>query len=120
MHRMPIANLFKEDEVVMCSASDGQKYTMAMDSIHETCSAKYFGKDKGITIYSFIAENYPLFYTTTFSAGDREAWYVFDGLLHHQRITARAAPQSPPATGSQHGYAWGVTDQLCVRLLIGY
>ena len=42
MHRMPIANLFKEDELVMRSASDGQKYTMAMDSIHATYSAKYF------------------------------------------------------------------------------
>lgn len=101
MHRMPIANLFKEDELVMRSASDGQKYTMAMDSIHATYSAKYFGKDKGITIYSFIAENYPLFYTTTFSAGDREAWYVFDGLLHHQRITS--LPQQQVHSTDTHG-----------------
>ena len=101
MHRMPIANLFKEDELVMRSASDGQKYTMAMDSIHATYSAKYFGKDKGITIYSFIAENYPLFYTTTFSAGDREAWYVFDGLLHHQRLTS--LPQQQVHSTDTHG-----------------
>lgn len=101
MHQMPLANLFKEDEFVMRSASDGQKYTMAMDSIHATYSPKYFGKDKGITIYSFIAENYPLFYTTTFSAGDREAWYVFDGLLHHQRITS--LPQQQVHSTDTHG-----------------
>jgi TnpA family transposase len=101
MHRMPIANLFKEDESIMRSASDGQKYTMTMDSIHATYSAKYFGKDKGITIYSFIAENYPLFYTTTFSAGDREAWYVFDGLLHHQQIIS--LPQQQVHSTDTHG-----------------
>lgn len=83
MNQLPIAGRLREKEEVFRSASDGQKYKLALDSIHANYSAKDFGKDKGITIYSFISEHYPIFYTTVFSAGDYEAWYVLDGLLHN-------------------------------------
>ena len=68
------------------TASDGQKFKVAFNSIHSTYSSKYFGKDKGITIYSFINNIHNLFYSTVFSASDREAWYVIDGLLHNDVI----------------------------------
>ena len=83
---MPINVVFKEEENLLRSASDGQKFMMALNSIHANYSSKYFGKEKGIIIYSFISEHYPLTYTTTFSAGDFEAWYIIDGLLHYQPI----------------------------------
>jgi TnpA family transposase len=68
------------------TASDGQKFKVIFNSIHSTYSGKYFGKDKGITIYSFINNVHNLFYSTVFSASDREAWYVIDGLLHNDVI----------------------------------
>ncbi len=68
------------------SSSDGQKYKVAFNSIHSTYSSKYFGKEKGITIYSFINNVHNLFYSTVFSASDREAWYVIDGLLHNDVV----------------------------------
>ena len=88
MNQLPIAHLLREAEPrrpenTVRSASDGQKYTLALDSIHANYSAKYFGKEKGVTVYSFIHEHYPVFYTTVFSADDYEAWYVLDGLLHN-------------------------------------
>ncbi|GAB3220295.1 Tn3 family transposase [Spirosoma arcticum] len=83
MNQLPIGGRLREQEDVFRSASDGQKYRLALDSIHANYSAKYFGKDKGITVYSFISEHYPVFYTTVFSSGDYEAWYVLDGLLHN-------------------------------------
>ena len=70
---MPINAVFKEDENLLRSASDGQRFMMALNSIHANYSSKYFGKEKGIIIYSFLSEHYPLTYTTTFSAGDFEA-----------------------------------------------
>jgi TnpA family transposase len=83
---MPINAVFKEDENLLRSASDGQKFMMALNSIHANYSSKYFGKEKGIIIYSFLSEHYPLTYTTTFSAGDFEAWFIIDGLLHYQPV----------------------------------
>lgn len=86
MDSMPINAVFKEDENLLRSASDGQKFMMALNSIHANYSSKYFGKEKGIIIYSFLSEHYPLTYTTTFSAGDFEAWFIIDGLLHYQPV----------------------------------
>ena len=86
MDSMPINAVFKEDENLLRSASDGQKFMMAINSIHANYSSKYFGKEKGIIIYSFLSEHYPLTYTTTFSAGDFEAWFIIDGLLHYQPV----------------------------------
>ena len=39
-----------------------------------------------IIIYSFMAEHYPIVYTTTFSAGEFEAWFILDKLLHYQPV----------------------------------
>ena len=80
------------------SASDGQKYKVAFNSIHSTYAAKYFGKEKGITVYSFINNVHNLFYSTVFSASDREAWYVIDGLLHNDVI--RSAVHSTDSHGA--------------------
>jgi TnpA family transposase len=112
MHQLPLSSLLREEETVYRSASDGQKYTLALDSIHANYSAKYFGKDKGITIYSFISDSYPVFYTTVFSSGDYEAWYVLDGLLHN----ASVMPQEQTHSTDTHG----VTDlNFAVTYLLG-
>lgn len=112
MHQLPVSSFLREEETIYRSASDGQKYTLALDSIHANYSAKYFGKDKGVTIYSFISETYPVFYTTVFSSGDYEAWYVLDGLLHN----ASTMPQEQTHSTDTHG----VTDlNFAVTYLLG-
>ena len=117
MHQLPVASLLREAEPgrpdgVYRSASDGQKYTLALDSIHANYSAKYFGKDKGVTVYSFIHEHYPVFYTTVFSADDYEAWYVLDGLLHN----AMTMPTGQIHSTDTHG----VTDlNFALTYLLG-
>lgn len=86
MGRLRIGNLFKEDARMVHSSSDGQKYYVQVDSIHANYSFKYFGKEKGIVIYSFIDEMHRLFYSTTFSSSEREAAYVIDGLMHQPEV----------------------------------
>lgn len=44
------------------------------------------GKDKGIVIYSFIDEMHRLFHSLTVSSSEREALYVFEGLLQNQVV----------------------------------
>lgn len=137
MDTMPIHSLFKEQEDLLRSASDGQKFTMALNSIHANYSSKYFGKEKGIIIYSFMAEHYPVFYTTTFSAGDFEAWYILDGLLHYQPVllpTANKKDKGEKQKGAdqnqdpdsdwlhstdQHGISY-INSALCYLLKIDF
>lgn len=63
------------------SSSDGRKVNVAVDCLHANYSFKYFGNEKGVTDYTFIDERQALFHSRVFSASDREAPYVIDGLI---------------------------------------
>jgi TnpA family transposase len=89
IEQMNVGSLFDHNPHGRHTSSDGQKFAVGFDSIHSTYSAKYFGKEKGITIYSFINAVHDLFYSTAFSASDREAWYVIDGLMHNDVVRSQ-------------------------------
>ncbi len=84
--KLPVSRLFKRHPEVVHTSSDGQKYYVAVDSIHATYSYKYFGQEKGIVSYGFLDDRHRLFYSTTFSSSEREAAYVVDGLLHNDVV----------------------------------
>ncbi len=80
---LELPNVFKIDDNKLYSSSDGKKITVAVDSLIANHSYKYYGKDKGVSIYTFINEKQTLFHSTVFSSSDREAIYLVDGLLHN-------------------------------------
>ncbi len=86
MEKLKIGELFKKDNELTHTSSDGQKYYIQVDSIHANYSFKYFGKEKGIVSYSFIDEGHRLFDSITISPSEREATYILDGLLHNQVV----------------------------------
>ena len=65
------------------SSSDGRKIGVAVDSLMASRSFKYFGKEQGVVIYTFIDERQALYHSTVISASDREAPFVIDGLLQN-------------------------------------
>lgn len=84
--KLPVSRLFKRHPEVVHTSSDGQKYYVAVDSIHATHSYKYFGQENGIVSYGFLDDRHRLFYSTTFSSSEREAAYLVDGLLHNDVV----------------------------------
>ena len=84
--KLPVSRLFKRHPEVVHTSSDGQKYYVAVDSIHATHSYKYFGQEKGIVSYGFLDDRHRLFYSTTFSSSEREAAYLVDGLLYNDVV----------------------------------
>ena len=84
--KLPVSRLFQRAPGQTHASSDGQKYHVAVDSIHATYSYKYFGQDKGLVSYGFLDDRHRLFYSTTFTSSDREAPYVVDGLLHNDVV----------------------------------
>jgi TnpA family transposase len=86
INKLALPNVFKYQPEITHTASDGQKYQVAVDSLLANYSFKYFGKDKGISVYTFVDDKQSLFYSTIISASEREAAYVIDGLLHNDVI----------------------------------
>lgn len=86
INKLALAHCFKKNKNVLHTSSDGRKINVAVDSLHANYSFKYFGKGKGVTMYTFIDERHMLFYSTVISASDREAAYVIDGLLQNDVV----------------------------------
>ena len=84
--KLHLSTAFQHELGQLHTSSDGRKVTVAVDSILASHSYKYFGKEKGVTIYIFIDERQILFYSTVISASEREAAYVIDGLLPNDAI----------------------------------
>lgn len=95
---LKLPNIYKVDDDCLLSSSDGKKVTVAVDSLLANYSFKYYGRDKGVAIYSFINERQTLFHSTVFSSSDREAIYLVDGLLHN------TAPVKHIHATDTHGY----------------
>lgn len=103
IHKLALANNYLFQPPVIHSSSDGRKVNVAVDCLHANHSYKYFGKDKGVTIYTFIDEKQSLFHNSVFSSSDREAPYVIDGLMENP----------VPAEGQIHSTdTHGFTDQI--------
>ncbi|MEM8563562.1 MAG: Tn3 family transposase [Pseudomonadota bacterium] len=108
---LALANNYLTEPPALHTSSDGRKVSVAVDALQANYSFKYFGKDKGVTDYTFIDERQALFYNTVFSASDREAAYVIDGLLDNQ------VPEGHIHSTDTHGFTeqiFGVTHLMGV------
>lgn len=86
---LPLSAVYKVEDNRLYSSSDGKKVTVAVDSLLANYSFKYYGKDRGVAVYSFVDEKQCLFHSTIFSSSDREAAYVLDGLSYNTTDISR-------------------------------
>ena len=80
INRLALPHVFAHNEDERHGSSDGRKVGVSVECLLATYSFKYFGKDKGVSIYTFIDDRHVLFHHNVMSAADREAAYVIDGL----------------------------------------
>lgn len=71
------------------SSSDGRKVVVSVDSIASAYSYKYFGQEQGVTDYCFIDDRQVFFHALVFTATDRDAPYVLDGLVDNNETKAQ-------------------------------
>jgi TnpA family transposase len=99
MDRMELPNIYRRQNEILHTSSDGQKFEVAVDSLNANYSFKYFGQGRGVSVYSFIDERHFLFHSTVISSAEREAAYVIDGLMHNDVI------KSDIHSTDTHGYS---------------
>ena len=86
MDRLELPNLARRLPDRLHTSSDGQKFEVRVDSLNANYSFKYFGKEQGVAAYTFRDERDLLWYSTVFSAAERESAYVIDGLMHNEVV----------------------------------
>lgn len=92
-------NLYRRVDEKLHTASDGQKFEVRGESLNANYSFKYFSKNQGISVNSFIDERHFLWHSLVFSAAERESAYVIDGLMHNETI------KSDIHSTDTHGYS---------------
>ena len=97
--QLDMHTLFKKNQELNHTSSDGQKYPVSGDSLNANYSFKYLGKDRGVTVYCFIDESHRLFYSTVVSSSERDAAYVIDGLMYNEVV------KSDIHSTDTHGYS---------------
>lgn len=86
MDRMELANLYRRDEDVLHTSSDGQKLEVAVDSLNANYSFKYLGKEKGVSVITFIDMRDLMWHSMVISPAERESAYVIDGLMRNEVV----------------------------------
>jgi hypothetical protein len=100
--RLELPQVYRRSPDRLHTSSDGQKFEVRADSLNANYSFKYFGKGKGVSVYSFIDERHLLFYSAVISAAERESAYVIDGLMHNDVV------KSDIHSTDTHGYTEAV------------
>lgn len=80
INRLALPHIFAVTENQRHGSSDGRKVGVSVECLLAAYSFKYFGKDSGVSVYSFIDDRQVLFHHTVISASECEAAYVIDGL----------------------------------------
>lgn len=80
INRLSLPHVFSGEHHMRHSSSDGRKVGVSVECLLASYSFKYFGQDKGVSIYTFIDDRQVLFHHQVISASEREAAYVIDGL----------------------------------------
>ena len=99
MARMDLPNVYRRESDVLHTSSDGQKFEVAVDSLNANYSFKYLGKDKGVSVVSFVDMRHLLWHSTVISSAEREAAFVIDGLMHNDVV------KSEIHSTDTHGYS---------------
>lgn len=96
---LELPECFRKSPDSLHTSSDGQKYQVPKESLNANYSFKYFGKGRGVSVYSFIDERHLLFHSEVISSSEREAAWVIDGLMHNDVI------KSDIHSTDTHGYS---------------
>jgi TnpA family transposase len=99
LNQLELPQLYRREPNRLHTSSDGQKFEVAVESLNARHSFKYFGQQKGATVYSFIDERHLLWHSLVISSAEREAAYVIDGLMHNEVV------KSDIHSTDTHGYA---------------
>lgn len=86
MNKLSLSNFYRHKAKELHTGSDGQKINVSVHSLNSNYSYKYFGKGKGVSIYTFLDERLLLFHSMVISSSEREAPYVIDGLLQNEVV----------------------------------
>lgn len=103
---LSLPTVFLADLDSIHTSSDGKKVVVAVDSLLANYSFKYYGREKGVTVNSFIDEKQSFFHVNVLTSSDREVYEMIDGLVHNKIVSDEIHKHSSDSHGfSEAGFS---------------
>lgn len=112
---LPLARLWGSGDI---ASADGMRFRVPIETLNADYNWKYFGEGRGITLFTFMSDQFTEFYGIVIPGAVREALYILDGLLQQQTILRPVEIMSDTAgyTDIVFGLFWLLGYQFSPRL----
>lgn len=104
IQNLPLPTIFNDKNDVIHTSSDGKKVIVAVNSLLANYSYKYYGKEQGISVNSFIDEKQSFFHVNVLTSSDREAPYMMDGIANTKSSLFHEGDAQHIHSTDTHGY----------------
>jgi TnpA family transposase len=105
---LSLPTIFNENNGRLHSSSDGKKVVVNVNSLLANYSYKYYGKEQGISVNSFLDEKQSFFHVNVLTSSDREAPYVLEGLVSSKHTLVQDDIMEHIHSTDTHGYTEAV------------
>jgi hypothetical protein len=89
INKLALSGLYVDNLNEIHTGSDGRKVGVSVESLESRYSFKYFGKGKGVSVYSFLDPRQHVYFSEIINPSEREASYVIDGLVNNSGIESK-------------------------------
>ncbi len=80
---LPLAQAWGGGEM---ASADGMRFVIPVSTIHAAYNPRYFGRQRGSTLYSWMADTHMVFAQTLIPGTQRDSLHALDGLLANQTL----------------------------------
>jgi len=101
---LPLAQAWGGGEM---ASADGMRFVIPVSTIHAAYNPRYFGRQRGSTLYSWMADTHAVFAQTLIPGTQRDSLHALDGLLANPTTIAPKTVSTDTAGASEIVFALG-------------
>jgi len=112
---LPLAQAWGGGEM---ASADGMRFVIPVSTINAAYNPRYFGRQRGSTLYSWMADTYTVFAQKLIPGTQRDSLHVLDGLLANQTSIQPEMVSTDTAGASEivFALAWALGYRWAPRL----
>jgi hypothetical protein len=87
------------------ASADGMRFVIPVSTIHAGYNPRYFGRQRGSTLYTWMADTHASFHQTLIPGTQRDSLYALDGLMANQTVVRPETVSTDTAGASEIVFA---------------
>jgi len=100
------------------ASADGMRFVIPVSTIHAGYNPRYFGRQRGSTLYTWMADTHASFHQTLIPGTERDSLFALDGLMANQTVLRPGTVSTDTAGASEIVFAlsWVLGYRYAPRL----